>query len=82
MNCLCALGIYFMYVNSSWVTGQTLIFANFATKSESASSKYGTAMKSFVKKNMQLVKTFMDPANFNPYGLRKGPATHASSNTT
>uniref|UniRef100_A0A7S3PVI0 Uncharacterized protein n=1 Tax=Chaetoceros debilis TaxID=122233 RepID=A0A7S3PVI0_9STRA len=82
MNCLCALGIYLMHVNSSWVTGQTLIFANFSTKSESAASKYGSAMKSFVKKNMQLVRTFMNPANFNPYGLRKGPATHASSNTT
>lgn len=82
MNCLCALGIYFMYANMHWAEGQLLIFSNFTSKSESASSRYGTAMRAFVTKNIALVQNFMSPSNFNPYGLRKGPATHASSNTT
>ena len=82
LNCFAALGLYFMHVNPSWEEGQAFIFSNYTTKSVSSASRYGTACRNFVKKKFDLVVRFMAPDNFNPYGFRKGGATHASSNTT
>lgn len=82
MNCLCAMGVYFMFHNSSWLPRQMLLFMNYSKKGQNAASNYAYALKKFVQDNLSRVKSFMSTDHFNPYGLRKGPATHASSSTT
>ena len=78
-----ALGCYFCLNDEQWSTSsKKYIFIHKAAKAGSASSRYCHKIRDLVSVLSDKLKEFIRPDHCNPYGLRKGSATHATSGTT
>ena len=77
------LGIWCSLESSKLSLRDTLFLARGA-KEGSASQKYCRQLVGIVQSNQHQreLESHMDPNRFNPYGLRKGSATHAVAGTT
>jgi hypothetical protein len=58
------------------------LFLDKDVKEGTASAKYCELVAGLVSEHTDELMHHMDPERFNPYGLRKGSATHACSGTT
>lgn len=58
------------------------MFLRKGTKEGAGSTKYHEQVLSLVKGREQTIMMYMKVDKVNPYGLRKGAATHAVSGTT
>ena len=58
------------------------LFLNAGNKLGSAATKYCEQVATIAKRHSGEVQNHMDPKRFNPYGLRKGGATHVTSGST
>jgi hypothetical protein len=58
------------------------LFLDKDVKEGTAAQKYCELVAGLVSGHTDELMHHMDPTNFNPYGLRKGSATHACSGTT
>lgn len=58
------------------------LFIETNVKEGSASTKYCEQLASIIQQHIDELKVHVNSKNFNPYGLRKGAATHAVSGTT
>jgi hypothetical protein len=77
-----ALGCYLCFVSNGWTEDRRYIFIHQGAKAKSASSRYTDKIKAWVKEKTSLIEDYLRPKHVNPYSVRKGPATHATSNTT
>lgn len=76
-----AFGIYCSLFSGNLTISERL-FLKRGTKEGTASSKYHEQILGLVKGNEATIMTHMKVERLNPYGLRKGAATHAVSGTT
>jgi len=58
------------------------LFLNKGVKRGTAATKYCEQLQSVVRPHTEEIKDHILIEHFNPYGLRKGAATHAVSGTT
>lgn len=77
-----ALACYFCMVNSEWTNKRDYLFINDGASTGSAASNYTDRIKAWITLHVEKVQQFIRPNHGNAYGLRKGSATQASSNTT
>ena len=78
-----ALACYFCTMNSSWTRDRkSHIFINAGADIGSAASNYTDRIKAWVEHYTEKIKAFIRPKRGNTHGIRKGSATHATSNTT
>jgi hypothetical protein len=75
------LGVYFC-VNCGNLGENERLFLKHGRKEGISSTKYNEQMSSLVRGMENSVSPHMNVAKLNPYGLRKGAATHAVSGTT
>ena len=76
-----AFGVYCSLFSGNLTTSERL-FLKRGTKEGTASCKYHEQILGLVKGNEAAIMTHMKVERLNPYGLRKGAATHAVSGTT
>ena len=76
-----AFGIYCSLMSDNLCESERL-FLKKGTKEGTASWKYHEQILGLVKGNEATIMTHMKVERLNPYGLRKGAATHAVSGTT
>jgi hypothetical protein len=74
-------GVYCFLVQGNLVESERL-FLKKGTKEGAGSTKYHEQVVGLVRGNENLIVPHMKVAKLNPYGLRKGAATHAVSGTT
>ena len=74
-------GIY-TAVNCCALASHERIFLKESVKEGAASKRYSEQLLTLVDKHPDEMMAQVRPAHFNPYGLRKGSATHAVSGTT
>ena len=78
-----AFGCYFCLVDEEWYdSSKVYIFINKGSKIGTAAGRYCSKMKEFVNVMEGRIKEYIRPDHLNPYGLRKGSDTHATSGTT
>ena len=77
-----ALGCHLAVYDPKWKQSKTYIFINENCKKGTAAHRYCQRMKSVVVELGDKIKEYIRPGHCNPYGLRKGSATHATSGTT
>ena len=75
------LGIY-AALNVRQLAAHERLFLAPGVEEGAASSRYSEQLMSIVGDHRDEVMALMRPDHFNPYGLRKYPATHAASGTT
>ncbi len=75
------MGIY-VALNIDALGSHERLFLKEGTKEGAASGRYCEQLLTLVDKHQTEVLTQMRPDHFNPYGWRKGSATHAVSGTT
>lgn len=76
-----ALGIYCFVFQGNLVENERL-FLKKGTKEGAGSTKYHEQVVGLVRGKEDTISTHMKVDKLNPYGLRKGAATHAVSGTT
>jgi len=75
------MGVYVAF-NCDAMSSHERIFLKKGVKEGAASTRYCEQLLTIVTKHQNEVLTQMQLDHFNPYGLRKGSATHAVSGTT
>ncbi|CAB9498884.1 unknown protein (Partial), partial [Seminavis robusta] len=74
-------GIY-VALNADRLASDERLFLSQSAKEGSASKRYCEQLTTIIEKHETEVMAHLRPKHFNPYGLRKGAATHAVSGTT
>lgn len=79
-----ALAVYLsLEKNSTWSKeNKSFLFINPGAKQGSAASRYTDSIQSWVNQNYERIASFMRIEHLDPYSVRKGSATYASSGTT
>ena len=78
-----AFGVYFSLIDEEWNNASKKhIFILSGAETGTALSRYCKKMIDFVQTMEERVKEHIRPDHCNPYGIRKGSSTHATSGTT
>ena len=77
-----SLAVFFCIMNGIWSEDRKFIFINNGANVGSAASNYTDRISEWVKYHVDRIKQFIRPNRVNSHGLRKGPATHVTANTT
>ena len=75
------LGIY-VALRGEAMTDNRNLFLNKSAKPGTASTRYCEQLEGIVRLHQEEIQNHMEFDRFNPYGIRKGAATHAVSGTT
>jgi hypothetical protein len=78
-----SMAVYLITTDNDWLSPlKKCLFINPGAKAGSASSRYNKAFSGMAKELSGKISEFVRLDHFDPYGLRKGSATHASTSTT
>lgn len=78
-----SLAVYLITTDNEWVSeSKKHLFIHSGSKAGSGSSRFNSKFADMGKKIRSKISEFIRLDHFDPYGLRKGSSTHASTSTT